>query len=99
MAQKTNTRALTRWENEGGEIETAASKSKPSATPTRPRGSNTGKKSSTPATPSPVGSLQQLRAQTAVKRSRQKEAGLLSRRIGKASASTQRAQGKRDSKH
>lgn len=121
MARKTKARATTRWENEGGEIETAASKSKASAAPTRPRGGETGKKSSASAKPSEgeapkqkrakaggkpqvmastkIGSPQQKRAKTAAKHSRQEEAGLLSRRIGQVSASGNRAQAKRDSKH
>jgi hypothetical protein len=45
-----------------------------------------------------AGSRRQLRATTAVKDARKKEAGLQGKRTGKASASGKRAQGRRDAK-
>ncbi len=109
--EKPKARALAEWENEGGAVDAASSPMKPSKTPAKNGNTNAGGKSrpgeqtrndvtSGPAlsSPSPIGSAQQKRAQTAAKYARKKEAGLEGRRVGKASASGKRAQARRDAK-
>ena len=107
--EKPKARALAEWENDGGGADATSSTQKPSTPPAKKGNKNASSKSRpgeqtrnkltsgpAPSTRSPVGSAQQKRARTAAKDARKKEAGLESRRIGKASASGKRAQARRD---
>lgn len=99
MPKKTETRALARWENEGGEVEAASKPAEPSTTPEKKGRSSTRKKSRPPAQAGTVAmgglpaskrsaadSTQQQRAMTVAKDDRIKEAGLGGKLTGTASA-------------
>jgi len=102
--------SLAKWENEGGEVAASSSPVKRPKTTAKKGSTKADEKSPppkkarkidksgpAPSIQSPIGTAQQKRAQTAAKDARKKEAGLESRRIGKASASGKRAQARRDS--
>jgi len=110
--EKPKARAQAERANGGAEFNSASSSVNPSKTPSKKsstkadqrtlpkkKASNEARNLSTSSTPLPVDSAKQIRASTAAKDARLKEAGLEGRRTGKASASGKRVQARRDSKN